>query len=61
MSLFAVAFLVHYHRDGDPWEAAAAAACAAALSVERPGLEGIPDGARLATALARYRERLGAT
>lgn len=58
--VFAAAFLVHYRRDGDPWEAAAAAACAAALSVERPGLGGIPDAARLAVALDEYRARLGA-
>ena len=56
--VFAAAFLAHYHRDGEPWEAAAAAACAAALSVERPGLEGIPDASRLATALAEYRAGL---
>ncbi len=56
--VFAAAFLAHYHRDGEPWEAAAAAACAAALSVERPGLEGIPDAARLASALAGYHKDL---
>ena len=56
--VFAAAFVVHYQRDGDAWEAAAAAACAAALSVERGGFEGIPDAARLASALAQYRASL---
>src|SRR5207248_3451170 len=32
--VFAATFLAHYRRDGDPWEAAEAATCAASLSVE---------------------------
>ena len=58
-AVFAAAFLLHYERDGDPWDAAAAGACAAALSVEGPGLSAIPDAARLEAALSAYRETLG--
>jgi len=58
-AVFAAAFLLHYERDGDPWDAAAAGACAAALSVEGPGLSAIPDAARLEAALASYRQALG--
>jgi len=58
-AVFAAAFLLHYERDGDPWDAAAAGACAAALSVEGPGLSAIPDAARLEAALAAYRQALG--
>src|SRR5207245_9364466 len=58
-AVFAAAFLLHYERAGDPWDAAAAGACAAALSVEGPGLSAIPDAARLEAALAAYRETLG--
>ena len=57
--VFAAAFLLHYERNGDPWDAAAAGACAAALSVEGPGLSAIPDAARLEAALAAYRQALG--
>jgi 1D-myo-inositol 3-kinase len=53
--VFAAAFMVHYHRHGDPWEAASAAACAAALSVEGEGWAAIPDGQVLDAALAEYR------
>lgn len=52
--VFAAAFLIHYHRTGDPWEAAAAATCAASLSVEAEGWHGIPDEATLARALGAY-------
>lgn len=55
--VFAAAFMVEYHRQGDPWEAAAAAACAAALSVEAEGWAGVPDPPALAAALAEYRRR----
>jgi sugar/nucleoside kinase (ribokinase family) len=53
--VFAAAFLVDYHRHGDPWEAAAAATCAASLSVGGPGWSAIPDRAALDAALAPYR------
>lgn len=52
--VFAAAFMVAYERDGDPWRAAAAAACAAALSVRGPGWSAAPDGAALAAALTAY-------
>jgi sugar/nucleoside kinase (ribokinase family) len=54
--VFAAAFLVHYQRDGDPWAAAEAAACAAALSVEGVGWSAVPERPALEAALARYRE-----
>jgi sugar/nucleoside kinase (ribokinase family) len=57
--VFAAAFMLHYDRDGDPWEAAAAAACAAALSVEGEGVSAVPDAGRLAAALEQYRLALG--
>jgi len=53
--VFAAAFLVHYHLEGDPWEAAAAATCAASLSVEGEGWSAVPGRAALDAALARYR------
>jgi sugar/nucleoside kinase (ribokinase family) len=52
--VFAAAFMVAYERDGDPWQAAAAAACAAALSVRGAGWSAAPDGAALAAALSGY-------
>ncbi|HEU5197453.1 MAG TPA: PfkB family carbohydrate kinase [Methylomirabilota bacterium] len=56
--VFAATFLLHYHRDGDPWLAAEAATCAASLSVEGEGWSAIPDIARLNAALKEYRSRL---
>jgi 1D-myo-inositol 3-kinase len=52
--VFAAAFLIHYHREGDPWAAAALAACAASLSVEGEGWSAIPDASRLAAELETY-------
>jgi sugar/nucleoside kinase (ribokinase family) len=52
--VFAAAFMIHYHRHGDPWRAAEVAACAAALSVGGEGWATIPDAATLAAALAVY-------
>lgn len=52
--VFAAAFLVEYQRGGDPWDAAAAAACAASLSVEGPGWSAVPDRAALRAALRAY-------
>jgi sugar/nucleoside kinase (ribokinase family) len=57
--VFAAAFLIHYQREGDPWEAAAYASCAAACSVEAEGIAGIPDPLALEARLVRYRRRLG--
>jgi len=56
--VFAAALLIHYQREGDPWEAAAYAACAAASAVEAEGIAGIPDCAAVEARLARYRRRL---
>jgi sugar/nucleoside kinase (ribokinase family) len=53
--VFAAAFLVHYHRIGDPWEAAEAATCAASLSVEGDGWTAVPDRKALDDAIAAYR------
>jgi len=46
--------MVEYRRHGDPWEAAAAAACAASLSVEGEGWATVPDRQALDAALADY-------
>jgi sugar/nucleoside kinase (ribokinase family) len=52
--VFAATFLIQYQRDGDPWQAAAAAACAGSLAVEGEGWSAVPDRAMLDTALAEY-------
>jgi sugar/nucleoside kinase (ribokinase family) len=52
--VFAATFLIQYQRDGDPWQAAAAAACAGALAVEGEGWSAVADRARLDAALAEY-------
>ena len=57
--VFAAAFLVHYHRGADPWEAASAAACAGSLAVEGEGWSSLPDRLALEAALARYRDAEG--
>lgn len=53
--VFAATFLVHYHLEGDPWEAAAVASCAASLSVEGEGWSAVPGRTALKAALAAYR------
>lgn len=53
--VFATTFLVRYHFEDDPWEAAAAAACAASLSLEAAGWAAVPDRGALEAALAEYR------
>jgi len=40
--VFAAAFLVHYHRHGDPCKAVDFANCVASLSIEHVGIDGIP-------------------
>jgi sugar/nucleoside kinase (ribokinase family) len=52
--VFAATFLVEYRRHGDPWRAAAAAACAGSLAVEGEGWATVPDRAALDAALADY-------
>ena len=56
--VFAATFLIHYDRDGDPWDAAEAATCAASLSVEGEGWSTVPDAVTLAAALEAYRARV---
>lgn len=53
--VFATTFLIQYQREGDPWAAAEAAACAAALSVEGNGWSAVPESPVLEAALAEYR------
>ena len=52
--VFAATFLIQYQRDGDPWHAAAAAACAGSLAVEGEGWSAVGDRAALDAALAEY-------
>jgi sugar/nucleoside kinase (ribokinase family) len=56
--VFAATFLVEYQRSGDPWLAAAAAACAGSLSVEGEGWTAVPDRVALDATLREY-ERSG--
>jgi sugar/nucleoside kinase (ribokinase family) len=56
--VFAATFLIQYQRDGDPWLAAAAAACAGSLAVEGEGWSAVADRAALDTALAEYQRDL---
>jgi len=55
--VFAATFLVQYQRDGDPWQAAAAAACAGSLAVEGQGWSAVADRATLDAALADYQRK----
>ena len=57
--VFATTLLIEYQRGGDAWEAAAAAACAGAASVEAEGTAAILDRAGLDARLAAYRRRRG--
>jgi sugar/nucleoside kinase (ribokinase family) len=52
--VFAATFVIEYRAHGDPWQAAAAAACAASLSVEGEGWSRVPDRAQLTAALSAY-------
>ena len=56
--VFATTLLIEYQRVGDAWEAAAAAACAGAATVEGTGVAALLDRAGLAARLAAYRGRL---
>ena len=55
--VFATALLIEYEREGNHWDAAAAAVCVAAMSVEAPGATGTPDRAALDARLRAYRRR----
>lgn len=56
--VFAAAFLIECQREGNPWDAAQFAACAAALHVEGVGIAAIPFRAAVETRLEAYRRRL---
>lgn len=56
--VFAATFLVSYQRAGDPWLAAAAAACAGSLAVEGEGWSAVADRAALDAALAEYQRNV---
>jgi sugar/nucleoside kinase (ribokinase family) len=53
--VFAATFMVRQRAGDDPWEAARAAACAAAMSVCGEGFSSGPTARGLASALADYR------
>jgi sugar/nucleoside kinase (ribokinase family) len=55
--VFAASFLASYNLEGDPWDAAATAACAAALSVQGEGWSTVPDRAALEATVSQYRRR----
>jgi 1D-myo-inositol 3-kinase len=55
--VFAAAFLLHYRDEGDPWEAARFAACAAALRVEGEGIGALPSREAVAARLRESRRR----
>lgn len=55
--VFAAAFLIHYQRTQDAWEAAGFASAAGSLAVEGAGIAGVPDLAALDARWAAYRER----
>jgi 1D-myo-inositol 3-kinase len=56
--VFAATFLIQYQREGDPWLAAGAAACAGSLAVEGEGWSTVADRATLDAALADYQRNL---
>jgi 1D-myo-inositol 3-kinase len=56
--VFATTFLIQYQRDGDPWLAAAAAACAGSLAVEGEGWSAVADRPALDAALLEYQRNL---
>jgi len=57
--VFATTLLIEYQRSGDPWEAAAVAACAGAAAVEAEGSAAIADRAGLDARFGAYRRRRG--
>ena len=50
--IFAAAFLIQFHKTGNPWEAARFANIIAANSVSRPGVTGVPTKAEVLKALS---------
>jgi sugar/nucleoside kinase (ribokinase family) len=55
--VFAAAFLVHYTRTQDAWEAAGFASAAGSLVVEGEGIAAVPDRGGLDARWAAYRRR----
>ena len=55
--VFAAAFLIHYQRTQDAWEAAGFAAAAGSLAVEGEGIAGVPNLQALDARWAAYRRR----
>ena len=55
--VFAAAFLIHYARTQDAWEAAGFASAAGSLAVEGEGIDGVPDLEQLDARWADYRRR----
>jgi sugar/nucleoside kinase (ribokinase family) len=58
--VFAAAFLIHYQRTQDAWEAAGFATAAASLTVEGEGIEGVPDAGTVEARWKSYRRRIPA-
>ncbi len=52
--VFATAFLVALRESGDAWRAARFANCAGAISVTRPGLQGVPTPQEMARCRTNY-------
>jgi sugar/nucleoside kinase (ribokinase family) len=52
--VFAAAYLVRLHETDDPLSAGLFASCAASISIEAPGLEGIPTRLQVEERLKRY-------
>lgn len=55
--VFAAAFLIHFWRAGDPWEAADFAQCAASFATEAQGTRGIPTQAQIEARLRQGQRR----
>jgi len=54
--VFAAAYMVRLHETDDPLSAALFASCAASISIEAPGLEGIPSRPQVEKRLRQYPE-----
>lgn len=56
--VFAAAFLIHYQRSQDAWEAGGFASAAGSLTVEGKGIAGVPDAGSLEARWRSYRDRI---
>ena len=52
--VFTAAYLVSYYQSGDPFASALFASCAASLSVEAPGLQGVPAREQVQERMSRF-------